>query len=119
IPEADGSGRTWDYRYCWLRDALFTLQALQRLNQFEEIEKFVAYLHNIIEMEEASGKHLQPVYGISGERTLTESTLDHLTGYRGNQPVRIGNQAFEHIQHDVYGEMILVISRMYMDRRFI
>lgn len=115
IPEADGSGRNWDYRYCWLRDAFFTLAALRRLGQFEEMEGFVGYLHNIA--AESDGR-LQPVYGISGERQLTETVLKHLAGYRGNAPVRIGNQAHEHLQHDVYGEMLISISPLFLDARF-
>lgn len=119
IPEAHRSGRTWDYRYCWLRDAWFSLSALQRLTQFEEMEKFVAYLCNVMEMADERGGRLQPVYGIGGENKLTEIILTHLEGYRENQPVRIGNQASEHIQHDVYGEMILAITPLFLDRRFV
>jgi len=115
LPEHPGSGRNWDYRYCWLRDACFTLGALRRLGQFEEMERFVAYLTNLAESSE--GK-LQPVYGITGQRTLTEETLDHLSGFEGNQPVRAGNAAFAQDQHDVYGEMIAAIAPLFLDLRF-
>ena len=119
IPEAQGTVRNWDYRYCWLRDALFSLIALQRLTHFEEMEGFVSYLRNIAASMVETGDRLQPVYGLSGERQLTETILDHLSGYKGHQPVRVGNQAYEHLQHDVYGEMILAISQLFLDQRFI
>ncbi|MDJ0839839.1 MAG: glycoside hydrolase family 15 protein [Acidobacteriota bacterium] len=118
IPEAAGTERNWDYRFCWLRDALFSLLALRRLSHFEELEKFVNYLRNVAETMDRTNDRLQPVYGISGEYRLTEHILDHLDGYRGNKPVRIGNQAHEHLQHDVYGEVIMVISQIFLDQRF-
>jgi len=115
IPEHPGSGRNWDYRYCWLRDACFTLGALRRIGQFEEMEQFVQYLTNLAE---DSDEVLQPVYGITGERNLTETTLDHLAGWRGDGPVRAGNAAFGQLQHDVYGEMIAAIAPLFLDLRF-
>ena len=115
IPEYPGSGRNWDYRYCWLRDTCFTLGALRRLGQFEEAELFVSYLLNLAQ---SSPEHLQPVYGINGEHRLEETLLDHLSGYLGHGPVRIGNQAFEQEQHDVYGEMIVSIAPLFLDTRF-
>jgi GH15 family glucan-1,4-alpha-glucosidase len=115
LPEHPGSGRNWDYRYCWLRDACFTLGALRRLGQFEEMERFVGYLTNIA--EESKDK-LQPVYGITGERNLHEITLDHLAGFQGNGPVRAGNAAYMQTQHDVYGEMIAAIAPLFLDLRF-
>lgn len=115
IPEAEGTERIWDYRYCWLRDAHFTLMAFRRLGQFEEMEHFVTYLRNIIEL---SPNRLQPVYGISGETQLTERLLPFLAGYKGHKPVRIGNQAYEHTQNDIYGEMIMAISPLFIDARF-
>lgn len=116
IPEARGTQRNWDYRFCWLRDAYFTLQALNRLGQFEEMEAFVTYLRNIVE---TAGDRLQPVYGISGKADLRETILTHLSGFRGHAPVRIGNQAYEHLQHDIYGEMIMSISPLFLDARFV
>jgi GH15 family glucan-1,4-alpha-glucosidase len=115
IPEAEGTNRNWDYRFCWLRDAYFTLAALRRLGQFEEMESFVNYLRNIAE---TAHERLQPVYGISGETRLYEYVLDHLAGFRGQKPVRVGNQAYEHLQHDIYGEMIMSISPLFLDARF-
>ncbi|MGE0172265.1 MAG: glycoside hydrolase family 15 protein [Oligoflexales bacterium] len=118
IPEADKTVRTWDYRYCWLRDAVFSLWALQRLTQFEELEKFIGYLKHIVQMMGGSDQYLQPVYGIGGEKNLDERVLDYLAGYKDHKPVRVGNQAAEHIQHDIYGEMILAISQVFLDARF-
>lgn len=115
LPEYPGSGRNWDYRYCWLRDAYFTLRAMRRLGHFEEMEAFVAFLKNLAE---ASPEHLQPVYGISGERDLHERVLVHLSGYRGERPVRAGNAAFSQLQNDVYGEMIAAIAPIFLDIRF-
>jgi GH15 family glucan-1,4-alpha-glucosidase len=115
IPEYPGSGRNWDYRYCWLRDSYFTLNAFERLGQAEEMEKFLHYLRDICTIHSDA---LQPLYGINGETDPVEKILDHLDGFRGERPVRIGNQAFEHVQNDVYGEMILAISRILLDTRF-
>jgi len=115
LPEHPGSGRTWDYRYCWLRDAYFTLNALERLGHSEEMELFLEYLRNLAEREGA----LQPAYRINGGEDAPESELEHLSGYNGEGPVRVGNQAFEHRQNDVYGEMVLAVSRLFLDTRFV
>jgi len=116
LPEHPGSGRTWDYRYCWLRDAYFTLNALERLGHSEEMERFLEYLRNIA--EEGEGR-LQPAYRLNGAPEAPERELEHLSGYGGDGPVRIGNQAFEHVQNDVYGEMVLAVSRLFLDTRFV
>ena len=116
LPEHPGSGRTWDYRFCWLRDAYFTLNALERLGHSEEMERFLEYLRNIA--EEGEGV-LQPAYRINGASDADERELEHLSGYNGDGPVRIGNQAFEHVQNDVYGEMVLAVSRLFLDTRFV
>ena len=116
LPEHPGSGRTWDYRYCWLRDAYFTLNALERLGHADEMELFLVFLRNLAEER---GGELQPVYTITGGDEAEERELAHLAGYRGEQPVRIGNQAFQHLQNDVYGEMILAVSRLILDARFV
>jgi GH15 family glucan-1,4-alpha-glucosidase len=115
LPEFPGSGRTWDYRHCWLRDAYFTLHAMRRINHFEETEAFVSFLKNIAE---SSPERLQPVYGIGGESQLREQELDHLGGYCGNGPVRIGNAAYRQEQNDVYGEMLSVLAPLFLDVRF-
>ena len=114
LPESDGSGRNWDYRYCWIRDAYFTLRAMRRLGQFEELEAFVNFMKNLA----GNVDNLQPVYGISGAPDLDESVIEDLDGYLGNKPVRIGNAAYKHRQHDVYGEMIAAIAPLFLDRRF-
>ena len=116
IPEYPGSGRTWDYRFCWLRDAYFTLHALERLGHSGEMELFLAYLRNVVEQRDGV---LQPAYRINGDSEATERVLEHLSGFNGDGPVRIGNQAFEHVQNDVYGEMVLGVSRLFLDTRFV
>ena len=116
LPEHPGSGRNWDYRFCWLRDAYFTLNALERLGHSEEMEHFLEFLRNLCEER---GGVLQPAYRINGDSSATERELEHLSGYNGDGPVRIGNQAFEHVQNDVYGEMVLGVSRLFLDARFV
>lgn len=116
LPEFPGSGRNWDYRYCWLRDTYFSLHALERLGHFEEMEAFLAYLRTIV--RRYGQRRLQPLYAVNGDADMREEILEHLAGYRGERPVRIGNQAHEHVQNDVYGEMILAISRLLLDTRF-
>lgn len=115
IPECAGSGRNWDYRYCWLRDAYFTVTALNRLAAMGTLEHYLLYLRNIVAHTE--GGHIQPVYGISLEADLEERLVASLPGYRGMGPVRIGNQAAEHVQHDVYGHVILGATQAFFDER--
>ncbi len=103
LPEEIGGVRNWDYRYTWLRDASFTLYALHVLGQYDEATRFMDYLKRVTRK---SADHLQIMYGISGERVLTEQELPHLEGYRGSRPVRIGNGAYDQIQLDVYGEVL-------------
>ena len=117
IPEAPDSGRTWDYRYCWLRDAYFVVNALNRLGSTRTMERYLGYILNTIAGTDAS--HLQPVYGITGSATLAERETDSLPGYRGMGPVRIGNQAHRQIQHDVYGAAILAATHVFFDRRLV
>ena len=116
LPEHPGSGRNWDYRFCWLRDAYFTLNAFERLGHSEEMERFLEYLRNL---NEEGGGVLQPAYRINGDSNAAERELEHLSGFNGDGPVRIGNQAFEHVQNDVYGEMVLAVSRLFLDARFV
>lgn len=117
IPEAPGSGRNWDYRYCWLRDAYYTVQALNRLGAADILEGYLAYLRNIIDAT-PSGR-IQPVYGVGLEPILNESTTATLPGYRGMGPVRLGNQAHEHHQHDVYGQIVLSTVQAFYDTRLL
>ncbi len=115
IPEAPDSGRTWDYRYCWLRDSFFVVRALNSVGAVKTMEHYVQWLRNVI--AEADGGHMQPVYGVDLETTLSERIIDSLPGYRGMGPVRVGNQAYEHFQHDVYGNVILGAVQTFFDNR--
>lgn len=117
IPEAPGSGRNWDYRYCWLRDAYYVVQALTRLGAADILENYLAYLRNIVDM--ADGGHIQPLYGVGLESRLTERVAEALPGYRGMGPVRVGNQAYEHIQNDVYGQIVLSTIQAFFDERLL
>lgn len=114
LPEAPGSERTWDYRFCWIRDAYYTLTAFNNIGHFEELERYVHFIENLAAQD---FKHYQPLYSIDGETRLTETTLD-LGGYLGNQPVRIGNLAYTHVQNDVYGQILLSMLPLFVDRRF-
>lgn len=116
LPEYPGSGRNWDYRYCWLRDSYYVISALNHIGQFEEMERYAHYITDITHVD--TGR-LQPLYGINGQIKLTENILDHLTGYQGNGPVRVGNQAYEHIQNDVYGQAMIALLPLYTDQRFV
>ncbi|MFI5310003.1 MAG: glycoside hydrolase family 15 protein [Gemmatimonadales bacterium] len=115
IPESAGSGRNWDYRYCWLRDGYFVVNALNRLGASRTMERYLSYIINIVAAS-ADGP-LQPVYGINGRANLDERTVDSLPGYRGMGPVRVGNAAFSQAQHDVYGSAILAATQVFFDRR--
>ena len=117
IPEAAGSQRNWDYRYCWLRDAYFVVHALNRLGATKTMEDYLRYITNIVAMAEDG--HLQPVYGIALEKRLTEKEVASLAGYRAMGPVRVGNQAYEHIQNDVYGSVILASTQFFFDQRLV
>lgn len=115
IPEAPNSQRNWDYRYCWLRDGYFVVNALNRLGATRTMEHYLAYIVNIA--AGAADGQLQPVYGIDGRANLNEIEVPSLPGYRGMGPVRIGNQAFGQVQHDVYGSAILAATHVFFDRR--
>ncbi|MBU0589148.1 MAG: glycoside hydrolase family 15 protein [Gammaproteobacteria bacterium] len=117
IPEAPNSGRTWDYRFCWLRDAFFVVRALNSLSEVATMEEYLRWLGNVVVSER--GGHIQPLYGIGLERDLPESILAHMPGYRGMGPVRIGNQAQEHFQHDVYGNIVLGAAQAFHDQRLL
>jgi GH15 family glucan-1,4-alpha-glucosidase len=115
IPEHADSQRNWDYRYCWIRDAYYTVQALNRLGALDVLEGYLEYLRNIV--DNAKGGHIQPLYGVGGEARLDEHVAKGLTGYRGMGPVRVGNQAYEQIQHDAYGQIILSNTHSFLDKR--
>ena len=115
VPEAPNSVRNWDYRYCWLRDACFVVHALNRLGVTKTMEDFIRYMVNVAAMEE--GNRLRPVYAILPGISLKEHFAPALEGYRGMGPVRIGNQAAEQIQNDIYGSLVLAAAQMFFDKR--
>ena len=117
IPEAANSTRNWDYRYCWLRDGYFVVDALNRLGATDTMERYLNYFVNIA--AGAVDGPLQPVYRINGGAGLAESVVDALPGYRGMGPVRIGNDAWRQVQHDVYGSAILAATHVFFDERLI
>ncbi len=116
IPESHGSGRTWDYRYCWLRDAYYVLGALRLLGHFEEREHFIQFLIGVA--ANAPDLNLRPLYRVDGGSDLEERILENWTGFNNDGPVRIGNAAAVHQQHDVFGEMVLALAPVFMDDRF-
>jgi GH15 family glucan-1,4-alpha-glucosidase len=103
LPETPGGERNWDYRFSWMRDSTFTLQALHWMNLDWEADEFMQF---VTDLEPNSDGGLQIMYGIGGERDLKESTLDHLSGYAGAQPVRVGNGAYNQHQNDVFGAVL-------------
>jgi GH15 family glucan-1,4-alpha-glucosidase len=115
LPEAPDSGRNWDYRYCWLRDSYFVVAALNRLSVTRTMERYLHYIVNIA--ANMRGGHLQPVYGISGRADLDESIVSSLPGHLGMGPVRTGNAAYQQVQNDVYGSVILAATHMFFDER--
>ncbi|HKE17864.1 MAG TPA: glycoside hydrolase family 15 protein [Kofleriaceae bacterium] len=107
LPEGIGGVRNWDYRYTWIRDSAFTIYALLRVGYHEEATRYMQFLKSLsMEGGPGPGGLLQIMYGIDGRRTLTEETLDHLEGYRGSRPVRVGNAAYGQLQIDIYGELL-------------
>jgi GH15 family glucan-1,4-alpha-glucosidase len=112
IPEALGTPRTWDYRYCWLRDAAFVVETLRRLSHLSEGERFLRFLRGV-----AEAGPLQPVYGINGRRDLPEIILPHLAGFGGTGPVRVGNAAALQRQNDLWGELVLSVDALLGDPR--
>ncbi len=115
IPEAPDSGRNWDYRYCWLRDGYFVVNALNRLGTTLTMERYLRFIINVAAIQQSN--RLQPVYRINGQTHLAERVVDSLTGFRGMGPVRVGNQAYAQSQHDVYGSAVLAATHVFFDRR--
>ena len=152
-PDETGQARNWDYRYCWLRDAYYVVQALNRLGAADIMENYLAYLRNLVDqaargqprpvydappdaetppslpgplgaipataLDRSQAGHVQPVYGVGLEPVLTEWIAPALPGYRGMGPVRVGNQAHEHLQHDVYGQIVLSTVQAFFDERLL
>jgi GH15 family glucan-1,4-alpha-glucosidase len=116
IPEACGSGRTWDYRYCWLRDAYYVIGAFRLLGHFEEREHFIEYLLNVA--SSAPDLQLKPLYRVDGASDLDERILENWPGFCGDGPVRVGNAAAAHLQNDIFGEMVLALAPIFLDERF-
>jgi GH15 family glucan-1,4-alpha-glucosidase len=115
LPEYPGSGRNWDYRFCWLRDAHFTLTALNRIGQFEEMKRFAQFIENIA--ASAPGSYYPPAVRIDGDFELPERIVP-LRGYDGCNTVRVGNAAATQIQNDIYGQIIYALLMLYVDERF-
>ena len=106
LPETIGEVRNWDYRFCWIRDASMVIKVIAKLGHAKIVKNFIRY---IIDLIPDKNEKLQIMYGISGEKTLTEEVLDHLDGYKGSRPVRVGNAAFTQKQNDIYGILMDVI----------
>ena len=117
VPEFPESGRNWDYRYCWVRDAYYTVRALNRLGAVDILENYLVYLRNLV--DSSAGGHVQPVYGVGLEEDIDERIVTSVAGYRGMKPVRVGNQAREHLQHDVYGQIVLPLVQSFYDSRLL
>jgi GH15 family glucan-1,4-alpha-glucosidase len=121
VPEAPGTQRNWDYRYCWLRDAYFVIQALNRLGTTRAMEGYLAYIADIVDDADADhrSKDLAPLFGITRSTDLDEREAKALSGYRSMGPVRVGNAAYTQIQNDVYGSVVLASTQAFFDRRLI
>ena len=115
VPEAPYTGRNWDYRYCWVRDAYYVIRALNELGTVDILESYLRYVRNLVGA--ADGGHIQPVSGIDLRQSLPERIADALPGYRSMGPVRFGNDAYRHVQHDVYGQVVLSNAQAFFDRR--
>ena len=106
LPETIGEERNWDYRFCWIRDGSMTVAVLNKIGHPAMATRFIDWMLKTMPTKDDS---LQIMYGLRGERELTEQTLDHLSGYQGTTPVRIGNAAYDQSQHDIYGVMLDVV----------
>ncbi|HUO67127.1 MAG TPA: glycoside hydrolase family 15 protein [Gammaproteobacteria bacterium] len=117
IPESPDSGRNWDYRYCWLRDAYFTIQALNRLGATRTMEGYLRFIDRVVAARGDS--EIPPLFSIAGSDDLPERVEPSLRGYRGMGPVRIGNAAHGQRQHDVYGAIVLAAAHSFFDNRLL
>ena len=114
LPESIGGERNWDYRYCWIRDGSMTVTVLNRIGHPTMATRFIDWMLQTVPTKDDS---LQIMYGIRGEKDLTEYTLDHLKGYNGSSPVRVGNAAYHQNQHDIYGVLLDVIYQDLLERK--
>jgi len=112
IPEAPNSGRTWDYRFCWLRDAYFVVKALNRLGATKTMEDFISFILGV-----AAGETIRPVYSVVPSDSMEETIVPNLKGYHNDGPVRVGNAAVDQLQHDTFGSIILAAMPVFFDRR--
>jgi GH15 family glucan-1,4-alpha-glucosidase len=117
IPEYGQGARNWDYRYCWIRDAFFTVQALNRLGATKTLEDFMGYIGNVVAGSENG--YLQPLYGLGFETEIVEREQPALGGYRNLGPVRSGNAAYLQVQNDAYGSVILAMAQSFFDDRML
>lgn len=117
VPEVAHTERNWDYRYCWLRDAYFVVHALNRLGATGTLERYLRYIIDIVAAAGDGQPELQPLYGIGGEQRLDEHIITDLQGYRGMAPVRVGNDAWRQVQHDIYGAVVLAAAHAFFDQR--
>ena len=115
LPEFPGAGRNWDYRYCWVRDSFYTLEALNYFGHYTELDRYSHFIQDVVQ---GSVAHIQPVYQISGRGEINERELP-LSGYMGNQPVRLGNAAYTQVQFDIFGQILLSLLPLYVDARFL
>lgn len=113
VPEAPGTQRNWDYRYCWLRDAYFVVLALNRLGATKTMERYVDFITTVA----VEGAELRPLYGVVPAMDLTERIEPDLAGFLGHAPVRVGNQAVEQVQYDVFGSVVLAVLQSFVDQR--
>jgi GH15 family glucan-1,4-alpha-glucosidase len=117
IPEAPNTRRTWDYRYCWLRDTFFVVHALNRLSATRTMEDYLSYVTNLVAA--APDGYMQPLFGIGYETKLDERFEEGLPGYQGMGPVRVGNAAYVQVQNDGYGSIIMAVTQCFFDRRLL
>jgi len=115
IPEAPDTVRTWDYRYCWPRDAALVVRALNRLSATKSMEEYTRYIFNLAVKDD----RMAPLYGIHFQDELPERKEIHLEGYRGMGPVRVGNEAWKQQQNDIYGSVVLAATQMFYDKRLV
>jgi len=110
LPETIGEERNWDYRFCWMRDASMTIKVLSNLGHFNVARRYLNYILNLVPVKDEA---IQIMYGINGEKKLSEKHLDYLDGYEGSKPVRIGNAAYKQKQNDIYGVLVDVIYQLF------